>query len=98
MYKKKYGLYKPLPIPSEPWENVSMDFMTKLPEWNEMDTILVVANQFSKMAKMAPTKMITTFDLAKLFFDMWVMHHGMPQFIISHKDAKFMMSFWKRLF
>jgi hypothetical protein len=64
-----------------------------------MDAILVVINQFSKMVKMAPTKMIaTTFNLAKLFFDMWVMHHGMPQFIISHKDAKFMMGFWKHLF
>ncbi len=28
IYKKKYGLYKLLPIPSEPWENVSMHFMT----------------------------------------------------------------------
>jgi hypothetical protein len=32
IYKMKYGLYKPLPIPSEPWENVSIDFMTQLPK------------------------------------------------------------------
>ncbi len=44
-----------------------------------MDAIFVVVDQFSKLAKMAPTKMITTtFDLAKLFFNMWVRHHGIP--------------------
>jgi hypothetical protein len=59
----KYILYKSLPIPNEPWENVSVDFMTQLLEWSKMDTILVVINQFSKMAKMAPIKTITmTFD------------------------------------
>jgi len=48
-----------------------MDFMTRLPKWNGMDAILVVVDQFSKLMKMALTKMImTTFDLAKLFFDM----------------------------
>jgi hypothetical protein len=40
IYKKKYELYKTIPIPNEPWENVSMDFMTQLFEWNEMDAIL----------------------------------------------------------
>jgi hypothetical protein len=48
---------------------------------------------------MVPTKTIaTTFDLAKLFFNMWVRHHGMPQFIVSDGNAKFMARFWKHLF
>jgi hypothetical protein len=72
-YTKKNGLYKPLPIPNNPWENVSMDFMTQLPKWNGMDTIFTIVDQFSKLAKIVPIKMImTTFDSTKLFFDMWV--------------------------
>jgi hypothetical protein len=48
-----------------------MGFMTRLLEWNGMDAILVVVDRFSKLMKMALAKMITTtFDLAKLFFDM----------------------------
>jgi hypothetical protein len=48
---------------------------------------------------MAPTKMFaTTFELVKLFFDMWVKHHKMPQFIVSDRDAKFMKGFWKKIF
>jgi hypothetical protein len=76
-----------------------MDFMTQLLEWNGMDAILVVVDHFSKLAKMAPTKMVMiTFDSTKLFFDMWVRHHDMPQFIVSDRDAKFTMDFWKHLF
>jgi hypothetical protein len=60
-------------------ENVSMDIMTQMPKWNGMDAILMVIDQFFKLAKMALTKTImTTFDFMKLFFDMWVKHHGMP--------------------
>jgi hypothetical protein len=87
---------KPLPIPNEPWEGVSMDFMTQLLKWNGMDAILIVINQVFKLTKMVPTKMVTiTFNFLKLFFNMWVKHHGMLQFIVSEKDAKFMMGFWK---
>jgi hypothetical protein len=59
--------------------NPSMNFMTQLPKWNGMNAILPVVDKLSKLAKMTPTKMITTtFDLAKLFFNMWVKHHGIP--------------------
>jgi hypothetical protein len=94
IYKKKYGLYKLLSFLNEPWESVSMDFMMQLPKWNGMDAILVVVNWFSKLAKMVPTKTTaTTFDLKKLFFDMWVRHHGMPQLIINDRNTKFMVDF-----
>jgi hypothetical protein len=81
IYKNIYGLYRPLLIPSEPWNNVSMDFMMQLLEWNGMDVILVVINQFSKLAKIVPTNMIiTNFNSLKLLFDMWVRHHRMLQY------------------
>jgi hypothetical protein len=40
----------------------------------------------------------TIFDLVKLFFNMRVKHHKMPQFILSDRDAKFMTTFYKHLF
>jgi hypothetical protein len=48
---------------------------------------------------MVATKIVATiFDSTKLFFDMWVRHHGLLQFIVSDQDAKFMVGFWKHLF
>lgn len=92
--KKKFGLYGPLRIPNESWESVSMDFMTQLPKWNGMDIMLVVIDQFLKLAKMMLNKTTrTTFGMRICFLDMWVKHHEMPQFIINNYDAKFMTGF-----
>jgi hypothetical protein len=71
-----------------------MDFMTQFPKWNGMDTMLVVIDQFFKLAKM----MLKNHDhlwYEEKKFDMWVKHHEMPQFIISNYDAKFMTGFLK---
>jgi hypothetical protein len=65
-------------------------FHKTLLEWNRMDTILMVVDRFSKLAKMAPTKTIATFDSTKKFFDMWARHHGMPKFTVNDRNAKFM--------
>jgi hypothetical protein len=42
---------------------------------------------------MVPIKTITTFNSTKLFFDMWVRHHGILQLVVSDRDAKFIASF-----
>jgi hypothetical protein len=94
IYKKKYGLYRLLLIPNKSL-NCFHRFHdpTVWVEW-DMDAIFMVVDQFSKLAKMVPTKtIVTTFDLSKLFFDMWVTHHGMSQFIVNDRDIKFTAHF-----
>ena len=42
------GELYPLPIPEQPWDTVSINFITKLPESNGKDTIMVVVNSVTK--------------------------------------------------
>jgi hypothetical protein len=66
-------------------------FHNTLIEWNKVDAIMMVVDQLFELVKMAPKKTIVTFYSTKLFFDMWVRHHGMLQFIVSDK----MPSLWQ---
>jgi hypothetical protein len=68
---KKQGLYTPLPTPSQPWESISMDYMSGLPSTKHgNDYVFVVIDKFSKMAILAACKKsITTEATAKLFFE-----------------------------
>jgi len=98
VHKKKFGLYKPLPVPSSSFESVLVDFMTCFPKWEGTNAILVVVDMFSKLTKFALTQtnaiMVGT---TKLFFNIWVWHNGMMEVIISDWDVKFTSKFWTLL-
>ncbi len=84
IHKKKFGLCRPLPIPSGPFESVSMDFMTCFLKWEGTDAIFVVVDIFLKLIKFTLTQInVIVAGMVKLFFDMWVQHNGILEVIMN---------------
>ena len=71
---------KPLPIPTDCWKSVSLDFMFGLPPDHKGRTGLVVfVDRLSKMVHLAPCKTsITGKEAALLFLEHVYRRHGMP--------------------
>jgi len=80
----------PNSIPKRAWSHISADFITKLPLAQGYNSILVVVDQFTKIAYFVPTTEKTMAEgLARLFRDnVWRLHR-LPESIISDKGSQF---------
>jgi Integrase zinc binding domain len=86
------------------WQDVALDFVTKLPLFKEpmtgvmYDSIMVVTDRLTKYAYFIPyLESFLAEDLAYMFHKHVVANHGFLQRIISDRDKLFTSRFWKSL-
>ena len=93
------GLQQPLPVPMVCWEEVSIDFMTKLPRSQKgNDMLMVVVDRLSKQAHFIPVKeTYGATEMARVYHDNIFRHHGIPKAIISDRDPRFTAELWREL-
>ena len=85
-------------ISEKPWKYISVNFITKLPLAQGHDTILVVCDQFTKMAYfIATTEKTSAKGLAKLFQDQVQKLYRLPESIVSNRGPQFTAEIIKEL-
>lgn len=97
--QKPIGLLRPLAVPAERWDQVTMDFITGLPTTARgHDACTVFVDKYSKMVHFAPgRKTDTAEDVGRQFFEQVYRYHGLPISIVSDRDPRFLSAFWQQL-
>ncbi|GJS95240.1 putative reverse transcriptase domain-containing protein [Tanacetum coccineum] len=96
-HQKPSGLLVQPAIPQWKWDNITMDFVTKLPRTQSgNDTIWVIVDRLTKSAHFLPMKETDPMDkLARLYLKEVVTRHGIPVSIICDRDPRFTSNFWR---
>ncbi|GJS58428.1 putative reverse transcriptase domain-containing protein [Tanacetum coccineum] len=98
-YQKPSGLLVQPVIQVWKWENITMDFVTKLPKTSMgQDKIWVIVDRLTKSAYFLPMKETDSMEkLTRQYLKEVVSRHGVPVSIIFDRDSKFTSHFWKSL-
>ncbi|GJW97769.1 putative reverse transcriptase domain-containing protein [Tanacetum coccineum] len=96
-HQKPSGLLVQPEIPQWKWDNITMDFLTKLPKTsNGYDTIWVIVDCLTKFAHFLSMRDNDSMDkLAKLYLKEVVTRHGIPVSIMCDCDGRFTLGFWR---
>ncbi|GJZ83095.1 putative reverse transcriptase domain-containing protein [Tanacetum coccineum] len=98
-YQKPSGLLVQPVIPVWKWENITMDFVTKLPKTSTgQDTICVIIDRLTKSTHFLPMKETDSMEkLTRQYLKEVVSRHRVPVSIIYDRDSKFTSYLWKSL-
>nr|GFB43677.1 reverse transcriptase domain-containing protein [Tanacetum cinerariifolium] len=96
-HQRPSGLLVQPATPEWKWDNITMDFITKLPKSSQgFDTIWVIMDRLIKSAHFLPIRENDPLDkLARLYLNRIVARHGIPVLIIYDRDWRFTSNFWK---
>lgn len=97
--QQPYGLLQALPIPGQVWEEISIDFITHLPNSNGKKAIWVDVDRLSKFSHFISLPSTYTAALLETLFLHHIYRlHGLPKTILSNRDPLFLSHFWKVIF
>src|SRR5258707_9666140 len=92
---KPYGKLKQLPIPSQPWSSILMDFIEQLPASKDFSTILVVVDCLMKQVIFIPSHdTMNAPQVAQLFLTHIFSKHGVPSHVTSDRGSEFVSHFF----
>ena len=95
---KIHALLQPNTIPEQPWEHITIDFITRLPISQGYNAIMVVVDWFTKYVIVIPTTAeISSMGTAKLFRNNVWKQFGIPWKVISDQGPQFAAQFMKDL-
>ncbi|GJQ96328.1 putative reverse transcriptase domain-containing protein [Tanacetum coccineum] len=96
-HQRPSGLLVQPEIPEWKWDNITMDFITKLPRSSQgFDTIWVIVDRLTKSAHFLPIRENDLLDkLARLYLNRIVARHRIPTSIICDRDGRFTSNFWR---
>nr|GFA35643.1 putative reverse transcriptase domain-containing protein [Tanacetum cinerariifolium] len=98
-HQKPAGLLVQPKIPEWKWDNITMDFVIKLPKSSQgYDTIWVIVDRLTKSTIFTPIRETDPMDkLARIYLKEVVTRHVIPVSIISDRDPRFTSNFWRSL-
>ncbi|GJQ90245.1 putative reverse transcriptase domain-containing protein [Tanacetum coccineum] len=98
-HQRPSGLLVQPEIPQWKWDNITMDFVTKLPKSSQgYDTIWVIVDRLTKSAIFVPMRETDPLEkLARMYLKEVVTRHGIPVSIICDRDPRFASHFWRSL-
>jgi len=88
--QQPFGLLVPNKVPNRPWEIISMDLITQLPESNSYNAIYVIVDRLIKRAYFILINNWFSFkDMAQLLYNKVYPLHGLPLQIISDRGVQY---------
>ena len=96
-HQRKQGLLKPLPIPDHIWRDISVDFITDLPESDNCKNIMVITDRLSRGVILTPLQQIGAESIAKVFLHQFYSFHGLPSSIVSDRGSAFVAALWSHI-
>ncbi|GJT94188.1 putative reverse transcriptase domain-containing protein [Tanacetum coccineum] len=94
-HQRPSGLLVQPEIPQWKWDNITMDFVTKLPKSSQgYDTIWVIIDRLTKSAIFTPMRETDSMEkLARMYLEEVVTRHGIPVSIICDPGLRFASNF-----